>query len=78
MTRTNWRLVIVCGLIAAMAFLVGTLAGCGSSVEATDDPQYTPRIGCSPTQPCKRPDEGARVAPPVACGTADQPCPRVG
>ena len=57
MTRTNWRLVIVCGIVAAMAFLVGTLTGCGGSVEPTAE---------------------ERIAPPVTCGAADHPCPRVG
>ena len=55
MTRTNWRLVIVCGLIAAMGFLVGTLAGCGGSVEATAEERIAPPVqGGTAEQPCPR------------------------
>ena len=55
--RTNRRLFFVVTLVATMAFFVGTLAGCGGSVEPTAE---------------------ERIAPPVTCGAADQPCPRVG
>jgi hypothetical protein len=54
--RSNWRLIFVVGTVAAMAFLAGTLTGCGGSVEPTAE---------------------ERIAPPVTCGSADQPCPRV-
>jgi uncharacterized membrane protein (DUF4010 family) len=55
--RTNRRLLFVAAFVGLIAFCVGLLSGCGSSVEATAE---------------------ERVAPPVTCGTTEQPCPRVG
>ena len=55
--RTNRRLLFVAVYCLLIGFLVGTLVGCGSSVEPTAE---------------------ERIAPPVTCGTPEQPCPRVG
>jgi hypothetical protein len=52
--RTNWRLLFVVGLIGLMAFLVGSITGCGGSVEATAEERVAPPVSCGSEQACPR------------------------